>query len=111
MFADGKDAREDRRRDRVAETAAMWASLGFGPNHKAIFAITADSRTLMGFLAKDRSLVSASLRRKIRLKGSSRRLVAFGRRFRSGASGGSSGAEMGMRHLMAFFAVDRYHPC
>jgi NAD-dependent dihydropyrimidine dehydrogenase PreA subunit len=45
--------------------------------------ITADSRTWLGFLAKERSLVWALLRRKIRLKGSPRLLLAFGRCFPS----------------------------
>jgi Fe-S-cluster-containing hydrogenase component 2 len=45
--------------------------------------VTADSRTWLGFLAKERSLVWALLRRKIRLKGSPRLLVAFGRCFPS----------------------------
>ena len=45
--------------------------------------ITADSRTWLGFLAKERSLVWALIRRKIRLNGSPRLLVAFGRCFPS----------------------------
>ncbi|HWE39603.1 MAG TPA: 4Fe-4S binding protein [Isosphaeraceae bacterium] len=45
--------------------------------------VQADSRTWLGFLAKDRSLVWALLRRKIRLKGSPRLLVAFGKCFPS----------------------------
>jgi hypothetical protein len=45
--------------------------------------VTADSRTWLGFLAKERSLVWALLRRKIRLKGSPRLLIAFGRCFPS----------------------------
>src|SRR4051812_15844157 len=45
--------------------------------------ITADSRTWLGFLAKERSLAWALLRRKIRLKGSPRLLVAFGKCFPS----------------------------
>src|SRR4051795_4575431 len=45
--------------------------------------ITADSRTWLGFLARERSLVWALLRRKIRLKGSPRLLVAFGKCFPS----------------------------
>jgi ferredoxin len=43
--------------------------------------VTADSRTWLGFLAKERSLVWALIRRKIRLKGAPRLLVAFGRCF------------------------------
>jgi NAD-dependent dihydropyrimidine dehydrogenase PreA subunit len=45
--------------------------------------VTADSRTWLGFLAKERSLVWALLRRKIRLKGPPRLLLAFGRCFPS----------------------------
>lgn len=43
--------------------------------------VTADSRTWLGFLAKERSLVWALLRRKIRIKGSPRLLLAFGKCF------------------------------
>jgi alkyl sulfatase BDS1-like metallo-beta-lactamase superfamily hydrolase len=45
--------------------------------------VTADSRTWLGFLAKERSLVWALLSRKIRIKGSPRLLQAFGRCFPS----------------------------
>jgi NAD-dependent dihydropyrimidine dehydrogenase PreA subunit len=45
--------------------------------------VTADSRTWLGFLAKERSLVWALIRRKIRLKGAPRLLVAFARCFPS----------------------------
>ena len=45
--------------------------------------VTADSRTWLGFLPKERSLVWALLRRKIRLKGSPRLLLAFGKCFPS----------------------------
>jgi ferredoxin/putative sterol carrier protein len=45
--------------------------------------VTADSQTWVGFLRKDRSLVWALLTRKIRLKGSPRLLVAFGKCFLS----------------------------
>jgi ferredoxin len=43
--------------------------------------VTADSRTWLGFVARERSLVGALIRRKIRLKGSPRLLRAFGRCF------------------------------
>ena len=43
--------------------------------------MTADSETWLGFLAKERSLLWAILRRKIRIKGSPRLLVAFGKCF------------------------------
>ena len=45
--------------------------------------VTADSETWLGFLAKERSLLWALLRRKIRVKGSPRLLVAFGKCFPS----------------------------
>ncbi|MFQ5931279.1 MAG: 2Fe-2S iron-sulfur cluster-binding protein, partial [Nitrospiraceae bacterium] len=43
--------------------------------------VTADTRTWLGFLAKERNLVWALLTRKIRLKGSPKLLVAFGKCF------------------------------
>jgi ferredoxin len=46
-------------------------------------AVRADSRTWVGFLRKERSLVWALLRRKIVLKGSPRLLLAFGKCFPS----------------------------
>jgi hypothetical protein len=45
--------------------------------------VTADSDTWLGFLAKERSLLWALLRRKIRIKGPPRLLVAFGKCFPS----------------------------
>jgi Fe-S-cluster-containing hydrogenase component 2 len=45
--------------------------------------VTADSRTWLGFLAKEKSIVWAILRRKIRIKGSPRLLLAFGKCFPS----------------------------
>ncbi|MFC1757662.1 4Fe-4S binding protein [Planctomycetota bacterium] len=43
--------------------------------------VTADAKTWLGFLAKERSIAWALLRRKIRLKGSPRLLLAFGNCF------------------------------
>lgn len=43
--------------------------------------VTADSDTWLGFLAKEKSLLWALLRRKIRIKGSPRLLLAFGKCF------------------------------
>jgi len=43
--------------------------------------VTADSDTWLGFVAKERSLMLALLRRKIRIKGSPKLLLAFGRCF------------------------------
>jgi len=45
--------------------------------------LTADSETWLGFLAKERSLLWALLRRRIRIKGSPRLLIAFGKCFPS----------------------------
>ncbi len=45
--------------------------------------VTADSRTWLGFLAKEKNIVWALVRRKIRIKGSPRLLLAFGRCFPS----------------------------
>jgi Fe-S-cluster-containing hydrogenase component 2 len=50
---------------------------------RADIGVTADSRTWLGFLAKERNLVWALLRRKIRIKGSPRLLLAFGKCFPS----------------------------
>lgn len=45
--------------------------------------VVADSATWLGFLAKERSLAWALVRRKVRLKGSPRLLIAFGKCFPS----------------------------
>jgi alkyl sulfatase BDS1-like metallo-beta-lactamase superfamily hydrolase len=54
-----------------------------GHQGKADLKVTADSETWLGFLAKERSLLWALLRRKIRIKGSPKLLVAFGKCFPS----------------------------
>jgi hypothetical protein len=54
-----------------------------GHSGKADLQVTADSRTWLGFLAKERNLAWALLRRKILLKGSPRLLLAFGKCFPS----------------------------
>jgi len=54
-----------------------------GHEGKPDLRLTADSETWLGFLAKERNLFWALLRRKIRIKGSPRLLVAFGRCFPS----------------------------
>src|SRR5262249_53014024 len=43
--------------------------------------VTADSRTWLGILAREKSLLVAIIRRKIRLKGNPRLLLAFGKCF------------------------------
>ncbi len=50
---------------------------------KSDLRVTADSETWLGFVAKERSLLWAFLRRKIRLSGSPKLLIAFGRCFPS----------------------------
>src|SRR5215470_9930356 len=54
-----------------------------GHQGKADLGVTADSETWLGFLAKERSLLWALLRRRIRIKGSPKLLVAFGKCFPS----------------------------
>ena len=43
--------------------------------------VTADAQTWLGFLAKERNLIWALIRRKIRLKGNPKLLLAFGKCF------------------------------
>jgi putative sterol carrier protein len=45
--------------------------------------VTADSKTWLGFVAKERSLAWALLSRKVKLKGSPKLLLAFGKCFPS----------------------------
>ena len=54
-----------------------------GHQGEADLQVTADSETWLGFLAKERSLLWALLRGKIRIKGSPKLLVAFGKCFPS----------------------------
>ena len=54
-----------------------------GHQGEADLRVTADSETWLGFLAKERSLLWALLRRRIRIKGSPKLLVAFGKCFPS----------------------------
>jgi len=54
-----------------------------GHTSSADLCVTADSKTWLGFLAKERSLVWALLTRRIRLKGSPKLLVALGKCFPS----------------------------
>jgi alkyl sulfatase BDS1-like metallo-beta-lactamase superfamily hydrolase len=54
-----------------------------GHQGEADLRVTADSETWLGFLAKERSLLWALLRRRIRIGGSPRLLVAFGKCFPS----------------------------
>jgi ferredoxin len=52
-----------------------------GHQGKADLQVTADAETWLGFLAKERSLLWALLRRKIRIQGPAKLLVAFGKCF------------------------------
>jgi len=52
-----------------------------GHEGRADLRVTADSETWLGFLARERSLLWALLRRRIRIKGPPRLLVAFGKCF------------------------------
>ena len=54
-----------------------------GHHGSADMHVTADSRTWISFLSKEKSLLGALLQRKIRLKGSPRRMKEFGRCFPS----------------------------
>jgi ferredoxin len=54
-----------------------------GHQGKADLHVTADSETWLGFLAKEKSLVWALLRRRVRIRGSPKRLLEFGRCFPS----------------------------
>ena len=54
-----------------------------GHEGEADLRVTADSETWLGFLAKERSLLWALLRRRIRIQGSPKLLVAFGKCFPS----------------------------
>ena len=50
---------------------------------KADLRVTADARTWLGFLRKEQNLVWALVTRRIRMKGSPRLLLAFGKCFPS----------------------------
>jgi putative sterol carrier protein len=54
-----------------------------GHQGEADLLVMADSEAWLGFLAKERSLLWSLLRRKIRIKGSPKLLMAFGRCFPS----------------------------
>ena len=54
-----------------------------GHQGEADLSVTADTDTWLGFLAKERSLLWALLRRRIRIKGSPKLLIAFGKCFPS----------------------------
>jgi ferredoxin len=72
---------EERQATVTIRDQKLAVSDGHGGN--ADIVVTADSQTWLGFLAKERNLVWALLRRKIRIKGSPRLLLAFGKCFPS----------------------------
>jgi ferredoxin len=71
--------------DRQATVVIRDQKLDVTEGHKgtANIAIRADTQTWLGFLAKEHNLVWALLRRKIRIKGSPKLLLAFGKCFPS----------------------------
>ena len=73
--------REERQATIVIRNETLSVSEGHVGN--ADLRVTADSEAWLGFLAKERVLVWALLRGKIRIKGSPRYLLAFGRCFPS----------------------------
>jgi NAD-dependent dihydropyrimidine dehydrogenase PreA subunit len=72
---------EDRKATVVIRSKTVQVSEGH--TGSADLCVTADSKTWLGVLAKERSLVWALLTRRIRLKGSPKLLVAFGKCFPS----------------------------
>jgi ferredoxin len=72
---------ENRQATVVIRDKAVRVSEGHVGN--AALRLTADSRWWLGFLAKERSLVWGLLRRKLRLQGPPRLLLAFGKCFPS----------------------------
>jgi len=71
--------------DRQATVVIRNKTLTIQEGHigKPDLRVTADTETWLGFLAKEKSLVWALLRRRIRLKGSPKLLIAFGKCFPS----------------------------
>lgn len=70
-------------RDATVTIRDQAIQISDGHEQSADLSVTADSDTWLGFLARERSLLWALLRRKIRIKGSPRLLVAFGKCFPS----------------------------
>jgi len=70
---------------REATITIREGTLAVEPGHqgRADLHVTSDSETWLGFLQKERSLLWALLRRKIRIKGPPRLLIAFGKCFPS----------------------------
>jgi epoxyqueuosine reductase QueG len=72
---------EDRKATVIIRSKTVEVSEGH--TGSADLCVTADSKTWLGFLAKERSLLWALLTRRIRLKGSPKLLVVFGKCFPS----------------------------
>lgn len=70
---------------RLATVVIRQQEITVSEGHQGVanLRLTADSRTWLGFLAKEKSLLWALLRRKIRIQGSPGLLLAFGRCFPS----------------------------
>jgi ferredoxin len=68
---------------RQATVVIRNRSIQITDGHEGVadLSLRADSETWLGFLAKERSLVWALLRRKIRFRGAARLLIAFGKCF------------------------------
>jgi NAD-dependent dihydropyrimidine dehydrogenase PreA subunit len=73
----------DEERKATVVIRSKTVEVSDGHTSSADLYVTADSKTWLGFLAKERSLVWALLTRRIRLKGSPKLLVAFGKCFPS----------------------------
>lgn len=73
------------REEKQATVSIRQGTLQVQDGHQgaANLRVTADSETWLGFLAKERSLLWALLRRRIRIKGSPKLLLAFGKCFPS----------------------------
>ena len=78
-------SRSPARRSSEATVTIRGGKLAVERGHlgKCDLQVTADSETWLGFLAKERSLLWAMLRRKIRISGSPKLLIAFGKCFPS----------------------------
>ena len=63
--------------------------------------VTADAKTWLGFLAKEKSLSARSLTRKVRLKGNPKLLLAFGKCFPSASAPAQAGRDTAPASLLA----------
>jgi hypothetical protein len=77
----GRTHRYDPRTGSCCSPTAEKVSLTMAASNAAVLRVTADSQTWIGFLRNERNVVWALLRRKIRLTGPLKLLVAFGKCF------------------------------